>query len=76
MNLQTSIRRTVVPMVMGWLMALPIAPYVDTQAVEMALVAMLGAVYYGVTRFLEDRGFPVAGWMVGFGSTPPPEYPE
>jgi hypothetical protein len=76
MNLLTSIRRTVVPMVMGWLMALPMAPYVDAQAVEMALVAMLGAVYYGVTRFLEDRGFPFAGWMVGFGSTPAPEYPE
>ena len=63
-------------MVMGWLMALPIAPYVDVQAVEMALVAILGAVYYAVTRFLEEREFPFAGWLVGFGATPAPVYPE
>jgi hypothetical protein len=73
-QLLTSIRRTVVPMVMGWLASLPLAPLVDTQQVEAALVVVLGAVYYSVLRFLEDRGVPAAGWWIAFGRTPAPEY--
>ena len=76
MNLQTSIRRTVVPMVMGWIASLPIAPLVDTQQVEAALVVLLGAAYYSTLRFLEDRGVDAAGWWIAFGKTAKPEYPE
>jgi len=74
MNLQTSIRRTVVPMVMGWVAHLPIAPLVDTAQVEAALVVLLGAVYYSTLRWLEDRGVDAAGWWIAFGRTPKPEY--
>jgi hypothetical protein len=76
MNLQTSIRRTVVPMIMGWIASLPIAPLVDQQQVEAALVVLLGATYYTVLRWLEDRGVDAAGWWIAFGRTTPPEYPD
>jgi len=74
MDLRTSIRRTVVPMVMGWLASLPIAPYVDEAAVETALVALLGAAYYAVLRLLEERGVRVASFLIGLGVTVPPSY--
>lgn len=74
MDLATSIRRTVVPMVMGWLASLPIAPYVDEAAVETALVALLGAAYYAVLRLLEERGVRVASFLIGMGMTVPPRY--
>jgi hypothetical protein len=76
MNLLTSIRRTVVPMIMGWIASLPIAPLVDQQQVEAALVVLLGATYYTVLRWLEDRGVDAAGWWIAFGRTTPPEYPD
>jgi len=74
MNLQTSIRRTVVPMVMGWLLSLPIAPYVSETAVETAIVAILGAVYYAVMRLLEVRCVKIASLLIGMGVTLPPTY--
>lgn len=76
MDLLTSIRRTVVPMVMGWLASLPIAPLVDAEQVEAALVVLLGAAYYSVLRWLEARGVDAAGWWIAFGRTPAPVYPD
>lgn len=76
MNLQTSIRRTVVPMIMGWLLTLPIGPYVDERAVETALVALLGAAYYAVMRVLEERGVRIASLLIGLGVTVPPVYED
>ena len=76
MDLQTSIRRTVVPMVMGWVLSLPVAPYVDATAVETAIVAILGAAYYAVMRVLEDRGVKVASFLIGLGFTVAPKYDE
>jgi len=75
-NLQTSIRRTVVPMIMGWLLTLPIGPYVDEGAVETALVALVGAAYYAVMRVLEERGVRIASLLIGFGVTVPPVYED
>ena len=75
-NLQTSIRRTVVPMVMGWVASQPFAALIDTGEVEAALVVVLGAAYYSVLRWLEDRGVNAAGWWIAFGRTPAPEYPD
>ena len=74
MDLLTSLRRTVVPMVMGWLLTLPIAPYVDERAVETALVAIIGAAYYAVMRLLEERGIKVASFLIGLGFTVAPKY--
>ena len=61
-------------MVMGWLMTLPIGPYVDERAVDTALVALLGAAYYAVMRLLEERGIRVASFLMGLGFTVPPKY--
>ena len=76
MDFLTSIRRTVIPMFMGWLMSLPIAPFIDAVEVEGALVVLLGAIYYSVLRWLEERGVPAAGWWIAFGRTPAPVYPD
>ena len=70
----TSIRRTVIPMVMGWIASLPIAPFIDVVEVERALVVVLGAAYYAALRWLEDRGINAAGWWIAFGRTPKPAY--
>lgn len=75
-DLLMSIRRTVVPFVMGWLASLPIGQFVDTSEIEKALVVLLGSVYYATFRFLESRGVPAAGWWIAFGRTPAPVYPE
>lgn len=64
------------PMVMGWLMTLPIGPYIDERAVETALVALLGAAYYAVMRLLEERGIRVASFLIGLGLTVPPKYDD
>lgn len=61
-------------MVTGWLLTLPIAPYVDEAAVETALVALLGAAYYALMRILEERGVKVASFLIGMGVTVPPKY--
>jgi hypothetical protein len=63
-------------MVMGWLMTLPIGPYIDERAVETALVALLGAVYYAVMRLLEERGIKVASFLIGLGVTVAPKYQD
>jgi hypothetical protein len=61
-------------MVMGWLLSLPIASCVSETAVETAIVAILGAVYYAVMRLLEVRGVKVASLLIGMGVTLPPTY--
>lgn len=73
-NLKTSIRRTVVPAVMGWVASLPIAPFVDQPELERALVVLLASAYYAGLRWLEDRGVDAAGWWIAFGRTPKPHY--
>ena len=74
MDLLTSLRRTIIPMVMGWVLSLPIAPYVDAAALETALVALLGAAYYAILRLLEDRGVRIASFLIGLGFTVAPKY--
>jgi len=37
-------------------------------------VVVLGAAYYSVLRWLEDRGVDAAGWWIAFGRTPAPSY--
>jgi hypothetical protein len=76
MNLQTSIRRTVIPMAMGWIASLPVAPFVDQVELERALVVVFAAGYYSALRWLEERGVDAAGWWIAFGRTPKPEYTD
>lgn len=73
-DLLMSVRRTVIPMVMGWIASLPVAPFVDSVEIERALVVVFGAAYYAALRWLEDRGVNAAGWWIAFGRTPRPAY--
>jgi hypothetical protein len=75
-DLLTSLRRTVVPFVMGWIISLPVAQFIDTAEIEKALVVILGSVYYGGFRWLESQGVPAASWWIAFGTTAAPTYPE
>jgi hypothetical protein len=75
-DLLTSIRRTVVPFVMGWIATQPLSAFVDTAEVEAALVVLLGSVYYASLRWLEVRGVDAAGWWIAFGRTPAPRYAD
>lgn len=75
-DLVTSLRRTVVPFIMGWIATLPIAQFVDTAEIEKALVVLIGSAYYAVLRFLESKGVPAASWWIAFGRTAAPTYPE
>jgi hypothetical protein len=75
-DLLTSVRRTVVPFLMGWLGSLPFSQFVDSAEVESALVVIIGSAYYAVFRWLESRGVPAASWWIAFGRTPAPTYPE
>ena len=69
-----SVRRTVVPMVMGWLATLPVSQFIDISEVETALVAVFASIYYVTLRKLEDNGVPAASWWIAFGTTPAPKY--
>jgi hypothetical protein len=77
-NLLTSIRRTVIPFIMGWLLSLPIGPYIatDAAAVEAGLAVIIGAIYYVVMRVAEEQGIPVASFFLAFGRTTSPIYAE
>lgn len=75
-DLLMSMRRTIIPMIMGWIASLPIAPFVDVAELERALVVALGAAYYVALRWLENRGVNAAGWWIAFGRTPKPAYLE
>jgi hypothetical protein len=70
MNLWTSIRRTVIPTVVGALMASAAGPWLDEALVTEALVALFAAVYYTAARLLEEAGFRWASVMLGGGTAP------
>lgn len=78
MNLLTSIRRTVIPFIMGLLLSLPIGPYIaqDSAQIEAALAVFIGAVYYIVMRIAEERGIHVASYFLAFGPTATPVYAD
>ena len=70
MNLWTSIRRTVIPTVVGAIMATAAGPFLDEVLVTEAVVALFAAVYYTAARLLEEAGFAWASVLLG-GGTPP-----
>ena len=78
MNLLTSIRRTLIPFIMGWLLSLPVGPYIanDAAAVEAGLAVIIGSIYYVVMRIAEEQGIPVASFFLAFGRTTSPIYAE
>lgn len=66
----TSIRRTLIPVIVGAAMASALGPYLDENLLTEALVALFTAVYYVGLRMLERAGFAWATVMLGGGSEP------
>ncbi len=74
----TSILRTVVPVIVGWLVSLPVLDALDLEQQEAALTALISALitigYYIVIRIAETKVDRRAGWLLGKAS--PPVYPQ
>jgi len=67
-----SIVRTVVPLVVGWLLAQPViaqAGITEEQATTAVTVAVQ-AVYYLVARLFEHYVSPRFGWLLGLARRP------
>jgi hypothetical protein len=75
----TSLVRTLVPFVVGWLLSLPLAgPVLDALDVSgdqargklaAALTVLLGAAWYALARLIEHR-WPKAGVLLGVPTSP------
>lgn len=63
-NLLVSLKRTLIPIVVGAVAASFLAGYVDPQALERVLSGVISAVYYVVVRFAETK-FPGVGVLLG-----------
>lgn len=71
-QLATSLIRTLVPWVVGYLLTLAAKAGLDLPeglATELVTVG-LGALYYLVVRILETRGKAVFGWLLGAPKAP------
>lgn len=67
----SSIIRTVTPIIVGWLLGLPVVAALgitDAQATA-AVSAVLGAAYYVLVRVVEVY-YPRFGWLLGLASAP------
>lgn len=74
-NLITSVVRTVVPIVVGTLLALIIkhfpglADNLDQAEISQWLIPLVISVYYGLMRTLEEK-YPSFGWLLGTPKRP------
>lgn len=70
LNLLLSIRRTVVPILVGLIMASFIGNYVsDVQELQNVLSSVIAAVYYAVIRVIETK-WPKIGILLGAKAQP------
>jgi hypothetical protein len=73
-----SIVRTVVPLIIGWVLALPVAAWLgltEEQATSAA-TAVVTAVYYVAVRLAEQHLSPRFGWLLGLAKPPTYDTPE
>jgi hypothetical protein len=69
-NLFLSLKRTIVPILIGIIMASFLGQYVeDVQGLSNTLSSILAAVYYSVIRLVETK-FPKAGILLGAKAQP------
>jgi hypothetical protein len=67
-----SVVRSVVPLIVGYLLAWPVAGVLglqDDQVTSLVTVAVTFA-YYLVVRVLETYALPQIGWLLGYASAP------
>ena len=62
--LLTSLKRTLIPMIVGAVAASFIGPYIDESALRDLLAGLIAGGYYTVIRFVEVR-FPEVGLLLG-----------
>jgi hypothetical protein len=65
----TSLVRTYVPILIGYLVSLGILPSTLSDQATAAFTALIIGVYYLLVRLLETR-FPWLGWLLGSPKTP------
>jgi Flp pilus assembly pilin Flp len=72
---QTSFIRTVVPFLVGAIIAglTALGTSFDSEVLTELMTVVVGGVYYTVVRWLESR-WPNLGWLLG--SPNPPTYPN
>lgn len=74
-NLLVSLKRTLIPIIVGAVAATFLAGYVDPDALEKVLSGVISAVYYTVIRLVETK-FPGAGVLLGSKTQPVYEAPK
>jgi len=71
-----SLRRTLVPIIVGAVGASILGPHIDSSALESVTGGLISGVYYSVIRFLELK-IPNLGFLLGAKKQPlyvSPEY--
>jgi hypothetical protein len=68
-DLLDSLKRTLIPLVVGVVGASVIGPYVDESALRDLLAGLIAGGYYTLLRFVEVR-FPQAGLLLGAARQP------
>lgn len=74
-NLLLSLKRTLIPIIIGAVAASFLAGYVDPVALERVLSGVISAVYYTVIRVVETK-YPGAGVLLGSKAQPVYEEPK
>lgn len=67
----TSLLRTVVPVIVGAALSIPIlGDSVDPGALEVVVTGAVTGVYYAIVRVLETKVAPAFGWLLGAPRAP------
>ena len=74
-DLLISIRRTLVPLIVGSVAGSFLGPYVDPEALEKVVTGFVTAFYYVGLRLLESK-LPAAGVLLGARKQPVYAEPE
>lgn len=64
-----SLKRTLVPIIVGMISASAVGPYVDLRALDDLLAGLIAGGYYTLLRLIEAR-FPAAGLLLGAARQP------
>jgi uncharacterized membrane protein YfcA len=63
-NLLVSLKRTLIPIIVGAVAASFIGPYIDQSTLRDFLAGLIAGLYYTVIRFVETK-WPEAGLLLG-----------
>lgn len=65
-----SIVRTVVPVLVGLVLSVPVLGDLDSTALETVFTGAITGAYYAIVRWLEVNVAPSFGWLLGLARTP------